>query len=96
MSEADGFFSKPKTAPLPVAPRIDAEEYDMGHARRGVALIFNHVNFSHKADKRDGAELDAERSVGVFKSLGFEVKLFVDLTRRELFNRLEEGRVVET
>jgi len=51
----------------------------MGHPRRGIALILNHMKFETE-DERHGSDKDCERLTVVLKNLGFEVRVHTDLT----------------
>jgi len=55
------------------------EEYNMGHPRRGVALILNHVNFETE-EVREGSDKDCAKLQHVLPKLGFEVRVETDLT----------------
>jgi hypothetical protein len=61
----------------------DAEEYNMCHPRRGVALIFNHQKFD-RLPFRSGAIKDCENLSIQLKNLGFDVQVHKDLTYMEL------------
>lgn len=54
-----------------------AEEYNMRHKRRGVALILNHVRFEDMAT-RTGSEKDALDIEASLKELGFDVRTYTD------------------
>jgi hypothetical protein len=61
----------------------DAEEYNMCHPRRGVALIFNHHKF-HRVPSRSGTATDCENLSIQLKNLGFDIRVHNDLTYMEL------------
>ncbi|KAF4526488.1 hypothetical protein B566_EDAN013776 [Ephemera danica] len=61
----------------PVAHR-DAEEYNMEHPRRGVALILNHMQFHHE-EYRAGSDVDCTRLKSTLDGLGFKVRVHKDL-----------------
>ncbi|XP_059623025.1 caspase-1-like [Phlebotomus argentipes] len=67
----------------------DSEYYDMTNKKRGVALIFNHRDFK-RMPTRMGTNKDRDRMEEVFKQLGFETRVFNDLSRKELRNVLEK------
>lgn len=67
----------------------DAEEYNMCHPRRGVALIFNHEKFDRMAS-RSGSAKDCATLSFQLKSLGFDVQVHNDLSYGELLYVLKE------
>ncbi|XP_067010933.1 caspase isoform X2 [Anabrus simplex] len=73
----------------PVAPDPDAEEYNMAHSRRGMALIFNHANFRNLAP-RNGTDKDCAALAKALKRLDFEVQEYRDLTCKQLKDKLDE------
>ncbi|PSN50060.1 hypothetical protein C0J52_04212 [Blattella germanica] len=68
----------------------DAEEYYMGHPRRGVALIFNHQKFD-RMNTRTGTAKDCVNLAVQLKELGFEVRSYDDLKYSELSDVLRAG-----
>jgi hypothetical protein len=62
---------------------IDAEEYNMCHPRRGVALIFNHEKFD-RMPSRSGTARDCDNLSIQLKNLGFDVRVHSNLTYTEL------------
>nr|6PDQ_A Chain A, Ancestral Effector Caspase-3/6/7 [Homo sapiens]6PDQ_D Chain D, Ancestral Effector Caspase-3/6/7 [Homo sapiens] len=66
--------------------------YKMNHKRRGLCLIINNKNFDRKTGMktRNGTDKDAENLEKTFKSLGFEVKVYNDLTAEEMQETLQE------
>lgn len=78
------------TAKMSVAKR--ATHYNMSHARRGTALIFNHENFTVPDLKsRAGTQTDRECIVERLRHLGFDVEIFNDLTYKDLSRVIEKG-----
>jgi hypothetical protein len=69
----------------------DAEEYNMRHPRRGVALIFNQQKFERMAP-REGSAQDCKNLCVQLKSLGFETRVHEDPTYAELSAVLEESK----
>jgi Caspase domain len=72
----------PREPPFDVqSPVVEmyCEEYNMGHPRRGIALILNHMKFETEED-RHGSDKDCERLIAVLTNLGFEVRVKTDLT----------------
>ncbi len=59
----------------------DSEVYNMRHARRGTAIIFNHMNFDgHLGLKvRNGTNADRDRLRTTLRALDFDVKVYNDL-----------------
>lgn len=65
----------------------------MGHAKRGLAIIFNHEFFTVSHLKpRSGTNVDCEQLVNTLKDLGFEVKDFHNATHRDIVKNLEAGK----
>nr|XP_018914007.1 PREDICTED: caspase-1-like [Bemisia tabaci]XP_018914009.1 PREDICTED: caspase-1-like [Bemisia tabaci]XP_018914010.1 PREDICTED: caspase-1-like [Bemisia tabaci]XP_018914011.1 PREDICTED: caspase-1-like [Bemisia tabaci] len=65
-------------ASMPV--HADSEEYNMNHARRGKAIIFNHDKFTMANMKdRIGSSTDVKNLNAVFTNLGFEVFIYENL-----------------
>jgi len=75
---------------MPVAR--DSEVYNMNHPRRGIAIIFNHMNFDQRLGlkKRNGTDVDRDSLRSVLKGLDFEVKVYNDLHFKQLERVLEE------
>nr|XP_033325091.1 caspase-1-like isoform X2 [Megalopta genalis] len=87
-SNVDGWmFKKPKESIEPPAgPEgvitqvpVDSEVYHMNHKRRGVVLIFNHINFKRMASRK-GSVKDSKDLTETFNRLGFEIREYVDTT----------------
>jgi len=94
------YLRRENNAPLSVTDAIslpakgsgcekDAEEYNMRHPRRGVALIFNHRYFNDM-DPRSGSDKDCQNLEVELKSLGFEIQVHNDLSYTELSGVLME------
>jgi len=66
-----------------------AEEYNMCHPRRGVALIFNHNYFDDMA-YRSGTDKDCKSLSVELESLGFEIEVYNDLSYTKLTGVLME------
>lgn len=64
--------------------------YDMCHKKRGLALIFNHEDFSTQR-KRRGTHIDRDRLRETFKSLDFKVKVYEDKKKAEILAILQKG-----
>ncbi|XP_059485223.1 caspase-1-like isoform X2 [Neocloeon triangulifer] len=75
-------------APSPVAD-IYAEEYNMNHPRRGVALILNHEHFEYE-DVREGSDKDCAKLHRVYQRLGFDVRIHNDLNFNEVMTTLRK------
>ncbi|XP_032672503.1 caspase-1-like isoform X1 [Odontomachus brunneus] len=83
-SVPDGPFSRAKNSfqnqePVKVGLDQDAEEYNMNHKRRGVALVLNHIHFENM-NTRKGSEKDAENLRTSLSNLGFEIRIYTDPT----------------
>ncbi|XP_057366015.1 caspase-1-like [Daphnia carinata] len=74
----------PSFAILPVDR--DSEAYNMNHAKRGKAYIFNHENFNPNLDlkTRAGTSKDRDNLYVKLRELDFDVTYFNDLTFNEL------------
>ncbi|XP_014481616.1 PREDICTED: caspase-1-like isoform X2 [Dinoponera quadriceps] len=75
----------------PVEIRLDphAEEYNMNHKRRGVALVLNHIHFESMSTRK-GSDRDAENLHASLSNLGFDVRIFVDPTIKTITTVLHE------
>jgi hypothetical protein len=62
---------------------MDAEEYNMCHPRRGIALIFNHQKFD-RMPSRSGTAKDCDNLSVELKRLGFDIRVHNDLTYQKL------------
>ncbi|XP_029034576.2 caspase-1-like isoform X2 [Osmia bicornis bicornis] len=69
--------------------QADDEEYNMNHARTGVALIFNHVYF-RKMQVRTGSEKDKDSISEALKQLQFDVRCYDDLSSEDVLQVLKE------
>ena len=83
----------PLMGPLQTAPTDRyATHYNMNHAKRGLAIIFNHEFFTiTHLRPRCGTNVDCENLVNTLKSLGFEVNDFHNYTYRDIVKNLERG-----
>ncbi len=54
----------------------DSEVYNMNHRRRGIALLFNHMNFDHRLGlkARNGTDKDRDNLRMTLRQLDFEVR----------------------
>jgi caspase-like apoptosis-related cysteine protease len=70
----------------------DSEVYNMNHRRRGVAFVFNHMHFDPRLGlkERNGTAADRDNLRATLRSLDFEVRVFNDLTFKELDKVLED------
>jgi caspase-like apoptosis-related cysteine protease len=69
----------------------DAEEYDMNHKRRGVALILNHVNFESMATRK-GSVMDSLNLKASLGKLGFDVRIYTDPTIKTITATLQASK----
>lgn len=67
-----------------------AEEYNMNHKRRGVALVLNHIHFESMSTRK-GSEKDAENLEASLGNLGFDVRIYTDPTIKTISTVLHEG-----
>ncbi|KAK3911328.1 Caspase-1 [Frankliniella fusca] len=81
----------PPSAQMPV--ERNAVYYNMNHKERGVALIFNHEHFEARLNlkSRSGTEHDCKNLERSLKALGFEPKVYHDLTNVELMNVIDNA-----
>ncbi|XP_046816165.1 caspase-1-like [Vespa crabro] len=95
-SDMDGWpFRKPKDmndgtmSPKIVQIDVDrnAENYNMYHKRRGVALIFNNVYYT-KMSIRKGSEKDCKDLAQSLQNLDFEVRIYEDPTLETILTTL--------
>ncbi|XP_076753763.1 caspase-1 [Xylocopa sonorina] len=94
-SEVDGLlFKKPKDYSQKNVVYTDldplSEVYNMNHARRGVAIIFNHVNIK-KMVRRTGSQKDVDALSDTLKTLGFEVRVYLDPTLESISRILQSA-----
>lgn len=68
----------------------DSEFYDMTHARRGIAVIFNHIHFTNMAT-RSGTVKDCKNLGEALANLGFEVRVYNDPTLKTISSVLKSG-----
>ncbi|XP_053678481.1 caspase-like [Anopheles nili] len=62
-------------------------EYDTKHAKRGIAVIFNQVNFKN-LEKRNGSDKDCDSIHKTLIHLGFDVRVHKDSKQSEIKNEL--------
>lgn len=64
----------------------------MNHTKRGIAIIFNHVNFSaEECNKREGSDKDRDDLEDMFHELRFDVLVHDDLLAHEIDDVLSTG-----
>ncbi|KAH0616134.1 hypothetical protein JD844_027026 [Phrynosoma platyrhinos] len=81
---------------LPVSKSVDSviqadESYRMDHPEMGLCILVNNKNF-HPAtgmSYRSGTDADAARVVDTFRSLGYTVKPYNDLTCKQIIDVLQ-------
>nr|AAO92598.1 ancaspase-7 [Anopheles stephensi] len=76
------------TAPA-VSAAIMEENYDTTHPKLGIAIIINQVNFSGMA-KREGSDRDRDSIGAVLESIGFDVRVFNNLDKKDLLDELDK------
>ncbi|KAF2880709.1 hypothetical protein ILUMI_25469 [Ignelater luminosus] len=70
---------------------IDSDYYNMGHYKRGTAIIFNHYKFDdYSLNKRDGTMKDGSDLESVLKNLKFDVTVYQDLKYGAIHDVLSE------
>ncbi|KAL1023792.1 hypothetical protein UPYG_G00046220 [Umbra pygmaea] len=86
-TETDGFIYGSSFSMDP------AEEYNMGHKRRGLALIFNQENFFWhlRLPSRCGTSADGSNLVQRLQELNFEVQDYYDLKVEEVLDKISDA-----
>nr|XP_023029167.1 caspase-7-like isoform X2 [Leptinotarsa decemlineata] len=69
-------------------PRIPT--YSTSGRKRGKALIINNIKFMKDKQERKGAEVDEKRMSEMFRKFGFEVKVYRNLKRAEMNEKLNK------
>lgn len=70
--------------------------YNMKHLRRGMAIVFNHENFTVSDLKsRAGTQTDCECFTERLKHLGFDVDVYNDLGYQDLVRVIEKGNLTK-
>ncbi|EFN82573.1 Caspase [Harpegnathos saltator] len=75
--------------PVEISLNPHAEEYNMNHKRRGVALVLNHIHFESMSTRK-GSERDAENLRASLSNLGFDVQIYTDPTIKTISTALHE------
>lgn len=68
------------------------EFYDFDHPNRGIALIFNQVNFDCGLEARVGSDKDCMELEKVLQEYGFEVRSRRDFTKNQILKELFDGK----
>jgi Caspase domain len=74
------------------------DKYSCSNKRRGRCIIINNHHFNKQLTRqndRDGTDVDAAAVQKVFKSLGFDVTRYDDLTVTDMSINLREGNFVQ-
>lgn len=66
----------------------------MNCKNRGLAIIFSHTEFLGPYNRRVGNALDCDRMESLLTEFGFEVKIYKDYTKQEIFQTLSEGNLI--
>ncbi|XP_037084187.1 caspase-1-like [Pollicipes pollicipes] len=90
-----GMFGFGRSQPIAVARAPTSKDsflYNMEHVRRGRAVIFNHRDFhpEQQMKMRNGTDVDRDALAGVLRDLDFEVTVYNDLRKSELFAVLDK------
>uniref|UniRef100_A0A1Q3EXQ9 Putative caspase n=1 Tax=Culex tarsalis TaxID=7177 RepID=A0A1Q3EXQ9_CULTA len=68
-----------------------ASDYNMNHAKRGLALIFNHEHFEiPQLKSRAGTNVDCENLASTLKHLDFDVRVYKDMKLRDMQKEVEK------
>lgn len=78
------------TAIVPIRNVRHLLEYDMNHAKRGMAVIFNHEFFLNGAKARSGTNADCELLERTLKKKQFDVSVYRDLSSIEILNEVKQ------
>lgn len=70
-----------------------AEEYDMNHERRGIALVLNHVHFESMSTRK-GSVKDATDLTASLGKLGFDVRVYTDPTMKTISTILHSSKFI--
>ena len=71
-----------------------ASEYNMNHAKRGIALVFNHEHFDMVSLKsRTGTNVDCENLCDTLRGLHFEVSMYKDLRSADIQHEIQTGEL---
>lgn len=70
-------------------------EYNMNHAKRGLALIFNHEVFANPTEngRRHGTNVDCDRLVQTLTALHFDATVHNNLPLAEIMHSMRQGTV---
>lgn len=84
------FSYRNNTGPIP-----KTFEYNMKHAKRGIALIFNHEIFANPIEhgQRQGTNADCDKMVQTLGNLHFDVRVYNNLPLAEIMHRMRQGTV---
>ncbi|XP_060832440.1 caspase-like isoform X2 [Bombus pascuorum] len=93
--QVDSWMStKPKDEPVRPSCTINLDQhseiYNMNHKRRGIALIFSHVNFK-KLETRVGGEKDSQELAQTLKYLGFDVRVYIDSNVKTILSTVQNA-----
>lgn len=77
--------------PVRLTTRLNALDYNMDHQYRGICLIFDIEKFNpiRKLPRRHGTQVDSNGLFNLFRAMSFEVRLFKDVTAKEIKYQLE-------
>ncbi|XP_009067765.1 PREDICTED: caspase-6, partial [Acanthisitta chloris] len=94
LTTSDGNQNITEVDALDIRQALDpAVQYKMNHQRRGIALIFNHEHFywQLRLSDRRGTFADRDNLKRSLTDLGFEVRLFDDLTTKAVMEQIYEA-----
>jgi hypothetical protein len=77
--------------------QVVPEKYSCSNKRRGRCIIINNHHFNKmltRQNDRTGTDVDATAVQNVFKSLGFNVTRYDDLTVTDMSINLREGKFI--
>lgn len=88
-SAANPFYST--VLPTRLTTKLNSLDYNMNHKNRGYCLIFDIEKFhpARKLPRRMGSQVDSNGLYNLFRSMSFDVKLFKDLTAKQIYYQLE-------
>lgn len=65
------------------------DKYNMGHAKRGKAIIFNHEHFNRRSPRK-GTQIDCNALKNTFEKLLFDVKIYDNLCYVEILEVIKQ------
>ena len=73
-----------------------ADKYNMNHKERGIAIIFNNVNFHKRTQMstRTGSDVDSQNMYELLSTMGFaEIRTYDDLSVANMKQQINAGEI---